>query len=81
MNIKLIRIGTSQGIRIPKPIIEQCKIEDELDLRVEGKTIILQPIKKARENWERYAKKAVAEYPEADIDDVLGDEDFADWQW
>jgi len=81
MNVKLIDIGTSRGIRLPKPIIEQCEIEEELDLRVEGQTIILRPIKKARENWAIFAKEAAEEYHKDDINDVFADENFDDWQW
>ena len=35
MKTELVRIGNSRGIRIPKPIIEQCRIGDTIELRVQ----------------------------------------------
>jgi len=48
----LIRIGNSQGIRIPKPIIEQAELEDkELVFKVVEESLLIQPVSKARQGW------------------------------
>jgi len=39
MKAELIRIGNSQGIRIPKPIIEQCGFVGVVDIRVRPETL------------------------------------------
>ena len=41
MKTELIRIGNSRGIRIPKPIIEQCGLGDTVELRVEDDGLII----------------------------------------
>lgn len=51
MLLKIVKIGNSQGIRIPKAIMEQCELTDEVEAIVEGKTIILSAKKKVREGW------------------------------
>ncbi len=52
MRVSLIRIGNSRGIRIPKRILEQCRVEKELELVVEDEEIRLRPIHRGpREGW------------------------------
>ena len=43
MKVELVRIGNSRGIRIPKPLIEQCGFGDTVDLRVEQDCLIIAP--------------------------------------
>ena len=50
---KIIQIGNSQGIRIPKPIIVLAELEDkELDFVVMDSGLLITPQKKARVGWE-----------------------------
>ncbi len=51
MRTKIIKIGNSRGIRIPKVILHQMGIKDEVSLQVEGNRIILQPIRDRRSGW------------------------------
>ena len=63
--VKIIQIGNSQGIRIPKPIIALAELEDkELDFVVMDSGLLITPQKKARVGWE--------------IDDA---HISADWEW
>ena len=49
---KIIQIGNSQGIRIPKPIIVLAELEDkELDFVVMDSGLLITPQKKARVGW------------------------------
>tara|TARA_B110000238_G_C15902500_1_gene342657 strand:- start:65 stop:277 length:213 start_codon:yes stop_codon:yes gene_type:complete len=50
---KIIKIGNSQGVRIPKPIIALAKLENiELDFVVLESGLLITPDKKARIGWE-----------------------------
>ncbi|MFM7437727.1 MAG: AbrB/MazE/SpoVT family DNA-binding domain-containing protein [Snowella sp.] len=51
MLLKIVKIGNSQGITIPKAIMEQCELTDEVEATVEGKKIILSSKKGIREGW------------------------------
>ncbi|VAW70115.1 hypothetical protein MNBD_GAMMA09-2769 [hydrothermal vent metagenome] len=50
----LVKIGNSQGIRIPKPLIQQARLEGrELDIQVVNQGILVTPSKKPREGWKK----------------------------
>jgi antitoxin MazE len=51
MKTELVRIGNSRGIRIPKPLIEQCGLGETVDLRIENKCLVVSPERKARQGW------------------------------
>lgn len=55
MRAEVVAIGNSRGIRIPKPILEQCRIRTAVDLAVRNGRIILEPIpqlaRQPRQGW------------------------------
>jgi antitoxin MazE len=64
---KIIKIGNSQGIRIPKPIIALANLENiELDFVVLDSGLLITPDKKARVGWKHISSP----------DDLT-----ADWEW
>ena len=55
---KIIKIGNSQGIRIPKPIIALANLENiELDFVVLDSGLLITPDKKARVGWKNNIKQ------------------------
>lgn len=45
-------VGNSQGVLIPKPVLAQVGMTDEVDMTVEDGAIVLRPAKpKIREGW------------------------------
>ncbi len=83
----LTKIGNSQGIRIPKPIIKQAKLENiEIEFKVVKDGLLLVPIrKKARKNWDVNILEVLAKnhniIDEAVADNFLNDSDLDDWEW
>ena len=57
MRARVIKTGNSQGLRIPKPILEQTGIMDNVEIEVEKNQIILRPVKNDREGWNTALKK------------------------
>jgi len=50
----LVKIGNSQGIRIPKPLIEQAHLDGkELKFQVLNEGLFIAPVSNAREDWEK----------------------------
>ena len=50
----LIRIGNSQGVRIPKTVIEQAHLSNkELEFKVIEDGLLIQPLKKPRQGWKK----------------------------
>jgi len=84
---KLTRIGNSQGIRIPKPIIAQAGLENvELDLEVVENGLLIKPIpfskrKSWKENIEDILLKNKNIKDEAILYDMLDNSDLKDYQW
>ncbi len=83
MKADIIKIGNSQGIRIPKTLLEQCNLNGQVDLQVDGDTLVIKPSRKVREGWEE-SFKAMSE--NVDDETVLGDEivnefDDKEWTW
>jgi antitoxin MazE len=71
MRAKVIKIGNSRGIRIPKSIIEQSGLNDEVELEVRNDQIIIKSIStNTRENWDLLFKKMAQ-----NKDDILLDAD------
>lgn len=82
MKIDIIPIGNSKGIRIPKALLKQCGINGSVDISVEGKKLVIRPLKKKpREGWEEAIKASIKKYghdalvwPD-DMQDSFGDDD------
>lgn len=55
MHIDLVRIGNSQGIRLPKAIIEQAGLDDVLELEVSQGAITIRSAHRPRDSWEEAA--------------------------
>jgi antitoxin MazE len=82
MKVSVVRIGNSRGIRLPKAILEQLQISDQVELEVENRQIILRPINaNPRSGWE----KALQEMSKNQEDTLLipetGTEEAFDWEW
>ena len=86
MKVKIVKIGNSKGIRIPKVLLRQTGIDDEVNLEVEDNQIILRPSNKSvRKGWSN-SFRTMAEVK----DDKLIDEnhlsnqtvfDEDEWEW
>ena len=83
MKVELVRIGNSRGIRIPKPILEQCGFQDTVELRVEKDHLVIAPGHKPREGWEEAFRAAgPPTNDELLLDTLLVNEfDREDWRW
>lgn len=83
MKTRIIKIGNSQGIRIPKLLLEQTNLAEEVELEVQADQIVIRSAEHPRQGWEA-AFQAMAECG----DDQLLDENLTsthwdedEWQW
>lgn len=60
MKARLVKIGNSRGIRLPRPLIEQAGLEDDVDLLVSDSSIVISSLKKARVGWAEAAADLAA---------------------
>ncbi|MFZ2890360.1 AbrB/MazE/SpoVT family DNA-binding domain-containing protein [Sulfuricurvum sp.] len=77
----LIKIGNSQGVRIPKAIIKQAHLENApLEFEVTAQGLLLKPIqRKPREGWAEAFKEMAASGDDALLIDDGLDLDFDEW--
>ncbi len=83
MRARVIKIGNSQGLRIPKPILEQTGIMGDVEIEVEKNQIIIRPVENAREGWDAAFKKIGKNGDdEPIIDEIISHSwDEEEWQW
>ena len=79
---KVVKIGNSRGIRIPRALLEQADLTDEVEMSVEGNRLVIQSARQPRQGWEaKFVEMA------QHGDDRLPDEpvatrwDDAEWTW
>jgi antitoxin MazE len=80
MEVSVIQIGNSKGIRLSKTLLERYDIKDTVELILEKGHIILKPKAEPRKGWER-AFRRMHELGEDQplMDDVFEDENFEEW--
>ncbi|MCW5731789.1 MAG: AbrB/MazE/SpoVT family DNA-binding domain-containing protein [Alphaproteobacteria bacterium] len=83
MKVKLVPIGNSRGVRIPRAIIEQCGLGEEIEMRVEDRHVVLAPLRGARDGWaDAFAKAAPAKLDKPLLPDRLAHSwDAEEWEW
>lgn len=83
MKTRIVRIGNSQGVRIPKPLIEASGLSEEVELEVQDGAILIRSAGRPRAGWE----SAFARMSAAGDDSLLDPEaamsewDEAEWEW
>jgi antitoxin MazE len=73
---RIIRIGNSQGVRIPKYLLDQLAFGEEVELELQDDALLLRPLRPARAGWEEQFR-LMAEQK----DDYLLDEPHAATEW
>jgi antitoxin MazE len=84
MKANIIRIGNSQGIRIPKIILEQTRLGKEVELEVEDQKIVIHPINQPRQGWDKKFKLMAESEDDRMIDEMMPIEtqfDRSEWEW
>ena len=80
MELSIINIGNSKGIRLSKTIQEKYNIQDKIELILEKGFIVLKPKAEPRKDWEKAFQEM---HKNGDdqllIDDVFDDENFEEW--
>ena len=84
MKARIVRIGNSQGIRIPKPLLEQISLRGEVEITVRDNSLIIQPATKPRAGWTAAFQEMAKHGDDALLDgDVpsLTTWDEDEWEW
>lgn len=80
MEVSIIQIGNSKGLRLSKKILETYNIQDKVELILEKGKIILKPIDSPRQGWNDAFKQMAKNNDDALlIQDVFEDENLEEW--
>lgn len=82
MKTKIVRIGNSRGVRLPKPLLEQAGLEEEVALRVVESGIVIERADVLRRGWETAAAELRERGDGGLLDEPLSTAfDESEWVW
>ncbi len=82
MKTRLVRIGNSRGVRLPKPLIEEAGLAEEVDLSVRKGAIIIARATGLRSGWVEAAKQLRERHGDRLLDEPTPTRfDDEEWDW
>ena len=81
---RVVKIGNSQGIRIPKLLLEQASLGEEVELEVGQEQIVIRPVQRPRHDWDEAFQMMAGQGDDELLDaDLLvpGAWDEEEWEW
>jgi antitoxin MazE len=83
MRTKLIAIGNSKGIRIPKAAIEQYGLRDDIELDLRADSLVIRPVRAPRKGWDDAFARMRRRGDDQIVADVDNTTEFGrkEWTW
>jgi antitoxin MazE len=84
MRTQLVRVGNSRGVRIPKALLEQLSITDEVEMDVQGDALVLRRGGVQREGWDAAFTAMADAGDDKPVDEAAGalsSWDAVEWEW
>ncbi len=80
---RIVKIGNSQGIRIPRLLLDQVQFGQEVELVVQERQIVIREAKPARAGWAEAFQKMAKQGDDLLLDDVVSttEWDEEEWEW
>lgn len=78
---RIVAIGNSQGVRIPKPLLEHAGLSGEVELHAENGRIVIAAARRARAGWAEAAAELHAHGEDALIETPAPTFDAKEWEW
>ena len=82
MKTRIVRIGNSRGVRLPKPLIEEAGLGEEVELRVVETGLLIERTQKTRAGWADAAALMHTRGEDGLLHEPLATEfDDSEWEW
>ncbi len=78
---RIVAIGNSRGIRIPKPLLEQAGLEDDVELHAENGRIVIAAARRPRDGWAEAAASLHARGEDGVLETPAPAFDDEEWEW
>ena len=81
MKTKIVSIGNSQGVRIPKPFISECGLTGDVEMTVQDGCIVISPAETPRQGWDEAFKNMAKNEDDRLLIDEEIQHDWDDLEW
>jgi antitoxin MazE len=79
---RIVRIGNSRGIRLPKPLLDQAQLPEEVELSAEPGRLVVRAARGPRYGWAEAARAMHARNDDAMLDEATSTKfDVEEWTW
>jgi antitoxin MazE len=82
MKGRIIQIGNSRGVRIPKALLEQTRMTADVQIEAEAGEIVIRPARSPREGWDESFRSMAARGDDRLLDEARPTAfDEEEWEW
>jgi antitoxin MazE len=84
MRARIVRIGNSRGVRIPKALLDECRFGDTVELEAQKGQLVIRPVDQVRTGWDDAFSRMAERGDDALLDrEALGptEWDVEEWEW
>ncbi|MEP7177370.1 MAG: AbrB/MazE/SpoVT family DNA-binding domain-containing protein [Gemmatimonadales bacterium] len=83
LKTRIVRIGNSRGVRLPKLLLDQTGLPDEVEVEAQGDRLIIRPARAPRAGWAEAFASMAAEDDDSLLDDATPPTAFdrEHWTW
>ena len=82
MKARIVRVGNSRGIRIPKPLLDQAGLAEDVELHAEPGRIVIEAVRQPRAGWAEEARRMVERGDDGLLDAPTPTRfDDEEWEW
>jgi antitoxin MazE len=79
---RIVKIGNSQGVRIPKLLLEQSGIDAEVEIEMHGDSLTIRKASSLRTGWDKAFAAMAEQHDDVLLDDVdTSGWDRVEWEW
>lgn len=82
MKARIVRIGNSRGVRLPKPLIAEAGLSEEVEIRARKGAIVISRASRPRAGWAEAARRVLGRNEDRLLDAPTGTRfDEEEWKW
>jgi antitoxin MazE len=78
---RIVRIGNSRGIRIPRTLLDEADLPEEVELHAEPGRLVVQAVRQPRSGWATAAKRMRARSDDRLLDEPTSTRFDEEWEW
>jgi len=79
---RIVRVGNSRGIRIPKPLLDQAGLAEDVELHAEPGRIVIEAVRQPRAGWAEAARRMAERGDDRPLDAPTPTRfDDEEWEW